>query len=99
MKGKQMILKIKDRHNHWGWIADIDHLEVLGRMDPGDIDKEEYDNPPTEWVGEGDTNPPHVMYGVVKGKPKLLAVNCSQAFLINAETGSTIDVVVNDSQS
>ena len=90
-----MILKFKDRAGQWSWVAGVDELQQLGKALNHRELMDEYDVESVEYLGDANaTNiPPSVIYAVTNGEPRLLAVNCTEAYLCNSETGSTIDVV------
>lgn len=85
-----MILKFQDHEKNWGWIAGVDELQQLGRESVSPFD---YDVNEVELLGESDGSPPIYMLIISDGAPRVLALNCTQAYLCHDETGATIDIV------
>lgn len=85
-----MILKFQDHEKNWSWISGVDELQQLGRepVDPVDYDVHE-----AELIGESDGTPPVYILIMSSGEPRVLALNCRQAYLCHDETGATIDIV------
>ena len=87
-----MILKYKDHDDQWGWIGGVTELQQLGKFKPTNAIADEY-GADIEYIGESNRSTPVVMFAVTDGKPRIIALNCTQAYLCNSSTGSTIDVV------
>ena len=85
-----MILKYRDS-NGWNWVTDISNF-----TDHGELEPDEWDRISCEiYIEKADPSESAHVFQYTQGEvDNLLVVECDEAFLINSETGSTIDVLV-----
>lgn len=83
-----MILKYKDQSGYWNWVNGISEFSYLGTRNEEELDEFE-----ATLLDKYNSDNPHVMTYEKDDMPFVLAVDMKEAFLVNPDTGSTIDVV------